>query len=105
MQIDGFIWFPDIVDKLAVKHNVCQDKAEDVFCNRPRYRFVEWTKPVLTKLNAFESAKSYKLSVADFLRGSLQYTEVRVLGISSADPVVGSLFGLHIRIDSQMEDY
>jgi hypothetical protein len=105
MQIDGFIWFPDIVDKLAVKHNVCQDKAEDVFCNRPRYRFVEWTKPFLAKLNAFESAKSYELSVADFLRGSLQYTEVRVLGISSADPVVGSLFGLHIRIDSQMEDY
>ena len=41
MQIDDFIWLPDIVDKLAVKHNVSQDEAEDVFFNRPRYRFVE----------------------------------------------------------------
>ena len=41
MQIDDFIWLPDIVDKLAVKHNVTQDEAEDVFFNRPRYRFVE----------------------------------------------------------------
>ena len=41
MQIDDFIWLPDIIDKLAVKHNVSQDEAEDVFFNRPRYRFVE----------------------------------------------------------------
>jgi hypothetical protein len=41
MQIDDFIWLPDIVDKLAIKHNVSQDQAEDVFFNRPRYRFVE----------------------------------------------------------------
>ena len=41
MQIDDFIWLPDIVDKLAFKHNVTQDEAEDVFFNRPRYRFVE----------------------------------------------------------------
>lgn len=41
MQIDDFIWLPDIIDKLAVKHNVSQDEAEDVFFNRPRYRFAE----------------------------------------------------------------
>jgi uncharacterized protein len=41
MQIDDFIWLPDIVDKLTVKHNVSQDEAEDVFFNRPQYRFVE----------------------------------------------------------------
>lgn len=41
MQIDDFIWLPDIADKLAVKHGVSQDEAEDVFFNRPRYRFVE----------------------------------------------------------------
>ena len=41
MQIDDFIWLPDIVEKLAFKHDVTQDEAEDVFFNRPRYRFVE----------------------------------------------------------------
>lgn len=41
MNIDDFIWLPDIIEKIAVKHHVTQDEAEDVFYNRPRYRFVE----------------------------------------------------------------
>lgn len=41
MYIDGFIWLSDIVDKLMVKHNVTQEEVEDVFFNRPSYRFVE----------------------------------------------------------------
>ncbi len=41
MYIDDFIWLPDIIDKLAVRHHVTQDEVEDVFFNRPRYRFVE----------------------------------------------------------------
>lgn len=41
MYIDNFIWLPDIVDKLISKHHVTQDEAEDVFFNKPRYRFVE----------------------------------------------------------------
>jgi uncharacterized DUF497 family protein len=41
MYIDDFIWLPDVVEKLAVKHHVTQDEAEEVFFNRPRYRFVE----------------------------------------------------------------
>ncbi len=41
MYIDDFIWLPDIVDKLAVKHHVTQDEVEEVFFNRPKYRFVE----------------------------------------------------------------
>ena len=41
MNIDDFIWLPDIIDKLAVRHHVTQDEVEDVFFNRPRYRFVE----------------------------------------------------------------
>jgi uncharacterized DUF497 family protein len=41
LLIDDFIWLPDIVEKLAVKHNVTQDEVEDVFFNRPNYRFVE----------------------------------------------------------------
>ncbi len=41
MKIDDFIWLPDIIDKLIVKHHVLQDEAEEVFFNRPRFRFVE----------------------------------------------------------------
>jgi hypothetical protein len=41
MYIDDFIWLPDVVEKLQIKHNVAQDEAEEVFFNRPRYRFIE----------------------------------------------------------------
>jgi uncharacterized DUF497 family protein len=41
MFIDGFVWLPEIVEKLEVKHRVSQDEAEEVFFNRPKFRFVE----------------------------------------------------------------
>ncbi len=41
MYIDDFIWLPDILDKLDRKHGVSQDEVEDIFFNRPWYRFVE----------------------------------------------------------------
>ena len=41
MIIDDFVWLPDILDKIAGKHQVTEDEAEEVFFNRPRYRFVE----------------------------------------------------------------
>jgi uncharacterized DUF497 family protein len=41
MLIDDFIWLPDIVEKLVLKHHVTQDEVEEVFFNKPRYRFVE----------------------------------------------------------------
>jgi len=41
MYIDDFIWLPDILEKLAVKHHVTQDEVEEVFFNDSRYRFVE----------------------------------------------------------------
>ena len=41
MYIDDFIWLPDILDKIIVKHHVAQDEVEEVFFNSPRYRFVE----------------------------------------------------------------
>jgi hypothetical protein len=41
MYIDDFVWLPDIVEKFAVQHHVTQDEVEEVFFNRPRYRFVE----------------------------------------------------------------
>jgi len=41
MRIDGFIWLPDIVEKLAVKHHVTEDEVEEVFFRRPLFRCVE----------------------------------------------------------------
>lgn len=41
MYIDDCIWLPDIIAKLFVKHNVTQNEVEEVFFNRPTYRFVE----------------------------------------------------------------
>jgi len=41
MNIDDFIWLPIIVDKLESKHGVLPDEVEELFFNRPRFRFVE----------------------------------------------------------------
>ena len=41
MYIDDFIWLPDILEKLAVKHQLTQNEVEDVFYNGPRYLFIE----------------------------------------------------------------
>jgi hypothetical protein len=41
MKIDGVIWFRDIVDKLAWKHEVDQDEVEEVLNNHPQIRFVQ----------------------------------------------------------------
>ena len=31
MYIDDFVWLPDIVEKLVVKHDATQDEVEEVF--------------------------------------------------------------------------
>ena len=41
MRIGGFVWLPDIVDKIERKHRLDQDAVEEVFYNRPRFWFVE----------------------------------------------------------------
>jgi uncharacterized DUF497 family protein len=41
MKINGIIWLRDIVDKLAVKHNVETYEVEEAFRNQPKIRFVE----------------------------------------------------------------
>jgi uncharacterized protein len=41
MYIYDFIWLPQIIDKLEIKHHVSQDEVEEVFFNSPKYRFVE----------------------------------------------------------------
>jgi len=41
MVIAGIIWLQKIVDKLAMKHHVTKDEVEQVFINKPQYRFLE----------------------------------------------------------------
>jgi uncharacterized DUF497 family protein len=39
MKIGNFIWLPDIVDKLTVKHHVESGEVEELFYNKPKIRF------------------------------------------------------------------
>lgn len=41
MRISGFIWLDQIVDKLISKHSVETFEVEEVFAERPKFRFVE----------------------------------------------------------------
>ena len=41
MYIEDCIWIPYVLVKLFVKHHVTQREVEEIFFNRPRYRFVE----------------------------------------------------------------
>ncbi len=41
MRIISIIWLRDVVDKLIAKHNVEVYEVEEVFGNRPGFRFVE----------------------------------------------------------------
>lgn len=41
MEISGFIWLDEVIEKLQEKHNVQQHEVREVFANRPRFRFVE----------------------------------------------------------------
>ena len=41
MRIEGIIWLNTIVDKLATKHHVAAREVEELFDNRPKFRFVE----------------------------------------------------------------
>jgi uncharacterized DUF497 family protein len=40
LQIDDILWLWQFVEKLEVKHNVKTTEVEEVFANRPRFRFV-----------------------------------------------------------------
>lgn len=41
MYIDDFFWLAEIEDKLAAKHEITREEVEEVFFNKPRFRFVE----------------------------------------------------------------
>ena len=39
IRIDDFIWLPEVIEKLLVKHHISPGEIEQVFYNHPRYRF------------------------------------------------------------------
>jgi uncharacterized DUF497 family protein len=41
MRIEGVIWFRNVVDKLASKHQVETDEVEEVLAGKPKFRFME----------------------------------------------------------------
>ena len=41
MKIGGIIWLRNMVDKIASKHHVETYEVEEVFVNKPKFRFVE----------------------------------------------------------------
>jgi len=41
VRVDDIIWMPSIIEKLSAVHAVVQDEVEEVFRNRPRFRFIE----------------------------------------------------------------
>jgi len=41
IDLTGFIWRDDVVDKLAWKHNLTTDEVEEVFQNKPRIYRIE----------------------------------------------------------------
>jgi uncharacterized DUF497 family protein len=46
MKIEGIVWLEKIVDKIQTKHHLTQDEVEQVFANKPQYRFLEKGKIV-----------------------------------------------------------
>ena len=41
MRIEGFIWYRDIIDKLIRKHFLTHKEVEQVFANKPKFKFIE----------------------------------------------------------------
>ena len=39
MQIHDFIWLEEISAKITSKHRVLEEEVEEVFCDKPRYRW------------------------------------------------------------------
>jgi uncharacterized DUF497 family protein len=41
MQISEIVWLQKILDKISIKHRLTGEEVEEVFGNKPRYRFIE----------------------------------------------------------------
>ena len=41
MRVTEILWLQKIVDKIEVKHHLLKEEVEEIFANKPQYRFVE----------------------------------------------------------------
>ena len=41
IRVNQFVWLREVVEKLLDKHNVSPEEVEEIFFNRPRFRFHE----------------------------------------------------------------
>ena len=41
MRVLEIIWLQKIVDKIEAKHHLTKEEVEEVFSNKPQYRYVE----------------------------------------------------------------
>lgn len=41
MKIEGIVWLRDVADKISFKHHVETHEVEELFTNRPKFRFIE----------------------------------------------------------------
>jgi uncharacterized DUF497 family protein len=41
IQVNQFIWLREIIEKLLDKHHISPEEVEELFFNRPRFRFHE----------------------------------------------------------------
>ena len=41
MNIKGFVWFTDIIDKLEVKHGLTRVEVENIFTQRPLFSKIQ----------------------------------------------------------------
>jgi len=41
LKIKGIIWIDEIIDKLAIEHNVIQNEVLEVLISQPYFRFIE----------------------------------------------------------------
>lgn len=41
MNIEGFIWYHKIIDKILQKHHVRREEVEEVFARQPKFTFLE----------------------------------------------------------------
>ena len=62
MRINGIIWLRDVIDKLAFKHRVEQEEVEEVFDNRPKFRFLEKVS-AREKMYTWRSGKATRVGI------------------------------------------
>jgi len=85
MNIKGFIWIEEFEDKIFRKHGVTSEEAEQIFFNRPAFRFMErGDRPGEDVYAAFGQTDAGRYLAVFFI-----YKRTREALIMSARPMTG----------------